>query len=485
MTGSFDDTATVDLAHAGSLCFNTLASSSARHFTRRLRLPSVCNRPPQLQRSRSAVQPEPPRASKFSEAFYNPLWQAGTAGPRPKKGTGGKVPMPREFEKVSKRGRKPFHESMNQICFDDLTADAHSLLGKSYTLASKRSIATAMRAWYTFIADYTQSRPQMLRMPTFHGDLTASMHNELSLMLFVVWCWRGGLAPSSAATYTSLVRNQLGTSFGWKLTCKDAEMRLPRLLRALRRTENRVRKKRLGFRAHHHRKLLRAGKAPTSLREVTAHAMIATSRVGLMRGADMLPQTAGAYSADDDLCIGDVSFPTSPEPHMVIMCKPAKKAAGVEKVPVLFPRSDAPTSPYVLIDRMLAMRRAEVAGRGTTLEANAPLFTDSSKSLSTSLAVSDLRCIFKNAAKAIGLDPKHFGAHSGRIGGATDHFAGGTPAIVIQICGRWDSDIWQIYARQCVGQTLHHAKQAEANEDMDLEEAMPDYAQPARVTRAR
>ena len=71
----------------------------------------------------------------------------------------------------------------------------------------------------------------------------------------------------------------------------------------------------------------------------------------------------------------------------------------------------------------------------------------------------------------------------GRIGGCTDHFAVGTPPIIIQVMGRWDTDCWKIYDRQCVGQTLDYAEHADHNEDEDLEAVIQDYAQPARITR--
>ena len=69
--------------------------------------------------------------------------------------------------------------------------------------------------------------------------------------------------------------------------------------------------------------------------------------------------------------------------------------------------------------------------------------------------------------------------HSARIGGATDHFAQATPPAVLQICGRWDSDLWQIYTRQCIEQTIRYTVQASACTDASLEEIFDDYTQPA------
>ena len=45
------------------------------------------------------------------------------------------------------------------------------------------------------------------------------------------------------------------------------------------------------------------------------------------------------------------------------------------------------------------------------------------------------------------MDPRKFGAHSLRIGGATAALAAGVPPAVIRITGRWSSDCWELYAR--------------------------------------
>ena len=134
-----------------------------------------------------------------------------------------------------------------------------------------------------------------------------------------------------------------------------------------------------------------------------------------------------------------------------------------------------------LVSRMLEERKAE-----GTWGLSEPLFwVAGARSSGRAPATTQyVRGLFKRAAKAIGLDPADYGGHSGRIGGATDHFAAGTPAIEIQIIGRWDSDIWQIYARQCVGTTLRCTRAAAANTDVDLEAAREGYSQPARVSRA-
>ena len=65
----------------------------------------------------------------------------------------------------------------------------------------------------------------------------------------------------------------------------------------------------------------------------------------------------------------------------------------------------------------------------------------------------------------------------------TDHFAQDTPPAVLQICGRWDSDLWQIYTRQCIEQTLRYTVSASRCADVSLEETYEEYVQPAAVAR--
>ena len=48
---------------------------------------------------------------------------------------------------------------------------------------------------------------------------------------------------------------------------------------------------------------------------------------------------------------------------------------------------------------------------------------------------------------AVGCDPKYFGAHSLRIGGATAALAAGIDPAVIRCMGRWSSDVYEIYMR--------------------------------------
>ena len=58
-----------------------------------------------------------------------------------------------------------------------------------------------------------------------------------------------------------------------------------------------------------------------------------------------------------------------------------------------------------------------------------------------------VRGMVKYLMSSLGLDSRHFGAHSLRIGGATAAFAAGIEPSAIRIAGRWSSDVYEIYVR--------------------------------------
>ena len=75
--------------------------------------------------------------------------------------------------------------------------------------------------------------------------------------------------------------------------------------------------------------------------------------------------------------------------------------------------------------------------------ASTPLFRRSGRSI----RVSETRGMVQRLMGLLGLDPRRFGAHSLRIGGATAALAAGMSAAAIRAAGRWSSDIYQIYCR--------------------------------------
>ena len=65
----------------------------------------------------------------------------------------------------------------------------------------------------------------------------------------------------------------------------------------------------------------------------------------------------------------------------------------------------------------------------------------------TAISTRHVRGMVKLLMRSLGLDSRHFGAHSLRIGGATAALAAGVSPQLIRLMGRWSSDIYEIYCR--------------------------------------
>ena len=375
----------------------------------------------------------------------------------------------------SKRGK--LRDSGEQPTADLIMQRVHEMVGAAYAESSQGVVASAMEAWGKVNRAYPDR--DMIRTPAFTGDLDASIHNEISLMWAGAWMLESGLSVATIATYLSLIKTNFGAHLGWRLTCPQSEVRLPRFLRGLRRQRLRVRRRRVGWRAHHHRSLRQLTGRPTGALALAQDAILTAARQGLLRPCEVAVAN-GDYDPTRHPSVRDVEFQPSNGGYCVLTILPAKKPPGQPKdEPVLYPAGDGVTDFFSACAAMLDERRAR-APHGS-LDPSAPLFLN--PATGRAFTTTELRALFRGVARAIGLPPADIGAHSGRIGGATDLFASGAPPVAIQIAGRWDSDIWAIYARQCVGQSLDLSRAAAACDDIDLEQLLPSYSQPARPAR--
>ena len=74
----------------------------------------------------------------------------------------------------------------------------------------------------------------------------------------------------------------------------------------------------------------------------------------------------------------------------------------------------------------------------------------------------------------------HWGAHSCRIGGATDLASTGKASqLLLRAKGRWSSDIGAIYARLTQRSLLAASRLMQKARGRDLEEIIPSFVQPA------
>ena len=84
------------------------------------------------------------------------------------------------------------------------------------------------------------------------------------------------------------------------------------------------------------------------------------------------------------------------------------------------------------------------------------------------------------APAALQNDRHSWGAHSGRIGGATDLASTGkASALLLRAKGRWGSDVGAIYSRLTRRGLLAASRLMQRARGRDLEEIFPEFVQPA------
>ena len=327
----------------------------------------------------------------------------------------------------TRKGKRKRSSTTPQV--EELLATISKHIANAYAEGSKRVIKSALTAFSDFEEAYPER--QALIEPEYAGDPVAALNNEMSLMMFAAWMVHQGLAMSTVSTYLSLTKTNLSVTFGWALTCKEMEMRLPRMLKGMRRTHRRLRKKRLGWRALYERKLQAAKGAPKGREQWSEAAVRRTLRQGLLRGADCLPNTAAGFDTEVHSTTADVEHFDAPQPHYKLTVLPAKKSEQQAKSEiVLLPKGDGVTDAYTALAHIIGKRG--IGERGS----DEPLFVHDD---GEPWLIGEVRALFKRSGAAIGIKQSELGAQSGRIGGATDMFAQGATPAMLQMSGRWDS----------------------------------------------
>ena len=339
---------------------------------------------------------------------------------------------------ASKRGRKRRRAEV-QKTLGELQQLAMELTMDSWAPGSQKVISTARRSLAEWAELYAEERPQPFVLPLFHGDLNAALHNETTFCWWAAWLYDNGLKASTVGTYVSMAKSSLTNEVGCVLSPKEMEVRLPRMLKAMRKLRKSIRKKRLGWRAEYQRELrvvLGRLEEEGGLEACTQDALLNGARQGLLRGADFLPETAAEFKVERHACVNDVEEVLDPEPHRRWWVQPAKKSEQHGKTEcLLLPEGDGVSDAYTSIRRMLRARRAAARAKGLELRGDEPLFVAPA---TFGVATTHLlAAIFKAAAQATARDPKLFGSHSGRIGGCTDLFATDCPGVLLQMQGRW------------------------------------------------
>ena len=324
--------------------------------------------------------------------------------------------------------------ALRQAYLDAATAD---LSGGART--------TGVRWWLKFCLYGRQTSP--VTQLTAQSHLADKLQAEQMLMDFVLWlalCRPSGqpVSAKSIAKYVSQVRS-------WHLRtqrthlCGDLDYSVIRdLLRGVARTiEQPEAMRRFGVRTQDLAKALGAHLDTSSREGSMWAAALSTAFCGLLRGAEFGLQDGEAFLQSRHLTRADVSFRLDKggKEYMVLMIRPAKKAPGQRKsVPLLIAAGGTLLDPVRAMRQMIDLDPVAEADKAST-----PLFRRAGRAI----RVSETRGMVQKLMGALGLDPKRFGAHSLRIGGATAALAAGMSAAAIRAAGRWSSDIYQIYCR--------------------------------------
>jgi len=276
------------------------------------------------------------------------------------------------------------------------------------------------------------------------------------------WAWwlvtQVGVAPSTAKDYMHTANAWHERWVGYGLGAGLPLTRVSRMLDGLARLQGAPppRRLRIGVRPKHLRQAIDAGldtRDPLSANYATAFevCLVAIARAGEI--ASGLPR--GAFDALRHPSRADLTFEydSAGNPISAKIMIVNSKARGIEarrKVPVVLPMRGSYLSPGYrlwLLDRSIDPVPYEL--RGTT-----PLFRD--PATNTILTVDGLRASLRAILSNIGRDGSTYGAHSLRIGGATAMAFCQASAEVIKDVGRWNSDAYLRYIRECRGDYMSY-----------------------------
>ena len=352
-----------------------------------------------------------------------------------------------------------------------LESKARGWLAESYAPGSSGPLRTAIKKFAQFAR--TCPTRALFKLPRMEGDLEADAHNEWTLILFA--CSRAEevsartkrpLKASSIEQSVSLVKGLLSHQYGFQLGGRNP--RLKALLKRMRAKDPLmgIRRKRRGLRRKHLHTAYTQHACFRSASHVGRWGALATAWATLARGGEVAAMTRAAVSFH-------VQAATRSRPerrYAIVWLRPLKKKAGAAqpKVPQIVPERAAGDLAYTAL-----RRAADAAGKAP----RAPLFCDGKGRPMTTAA---LRTFSRRVAGKLGMPSRLFGAHSARVGGATDLAASGKASrLLLQAKGRWGSDIGAIYARMTRRSQIAAVDLMYDAKGRDLEELLPDFAQPA------
>ena len=315
---------------------------------------------------------------------------------------------------------------------------------------------TAVRHWLRFCCFGRRISP--IRECDDGSPLSVKLHEESLLMDFALWlvlCRPLGrsIAVDTAAGYVGTVRAWHERKFGSKIGASLELTRLRDMLKGLRREiDQPARRRRYGVRTQQLAAAMEKALRPEASRDderldaINLRAALSTAFCVLLRAAEMALQPGEKWDPSKHLSRDDLSFFHDSEgvlcaALMMRPCKSGKHLRG-KTVRLVLRSGGTLLDPVSELWRLVHEDPVPKSERAST-----PLFRLRAKGQPACLSVADVRAVVKALMKAVGEDPALFGAHSLRIGGASAALAAGVEPSVLRICGRWNSDIFEIYAR--------------------------------------
>lgn len=220
--------------------------------------------------------------------------------------------------------------------------------------------------------------------------------------------------------------------------------RLRGMVRSMRRElGDAVKRPRYGVRTQHLARAMAEQLSGGSVEEANWRAALAVAFCALLRGGEIGVSDGEAWQEHLHLTRADVAFfrDEAGVLHAVVMVRPLKKSPGMRKtVPVVLRSGGTFIDPVQELWNLFERDHVPQADWAST-----PLFRD--PRTNKAFRVSDVCTVVQWLMQSIGLDPRMFGAHSLRIGGATAALAAGVEPATIRLLGRWASDVAEVYMR--------------------------------------
>ena len=299
--------------------------------------------------------------------------------------------------------------------------------------------------WFVKFCVHAKGRAPMTELSQ-HSPWEEQLEATQLLMDFAVWLAvsRPSGRPIAAKTigkYLSHVRMWHRQEF-FRDIIGDDFGQLKELLKGIARTVTQPPKlERWGVRTQDLAASMQATLNPASAVDSNWFAALTCAFCGLLRAAEFSLQPGEAFDPARHLTRADVTFVTEADgsEYAVIRMRPAKRTGATKTVPLVLGGGGTLLDPVRALRHLLDIDPVPEAQRAST-----PLFRQGGQRPFT---VEQVRGTVKYLMLSLRLDPRKFGAHSLRIGGATAALSAGLSPAAIRAAGRWASDVYILYTR--------------------------------------